>query len=97
MIGGASQLPPAVTCTEAILGLRISLHWALHVNAVVIDNMIKVILFILVMESEFYCYACIYLPSCEIVRHGVLLVCNISDPVVGVHVVDAQEIKSVNT
>lgn len=38
----------------------------------------------------------VYLPSCEIVRDGVLLVGYIGNPVVGVYIIDAEQIEAVD-
>ena len=38
----------------------------------------------------------IHLPTREIVRHGVLMVRHVGDPIVGIDVVDAEEIQAIN-
>lgn len=46
--------------------------------------------------SEFEPYLCVYLPSREIVWHGVHLVCDISDPIVRVYVADVEKVEAVH-
>ena len=40
--------------------------------------------------------AAVYLPSCEIVRDGVLLVGYIGNPIVGVYIIDAEQVETVD-
>ena len=47
-------------------------------------------------KSELECDFCVNLPAREIVGNGILLVGYVGNPVVRVHVVDAEQVESVN-
>ena len=52
------------------------------------------------MNYEFlklYQHFCVDLASCQVVGHGILLVGDVSNPIIAVDIVDAKDVQTVNT
>ena len=52
------------------------------------------------MNYEFlklYQHFCVDLASCQVVGHGILVVCDVGHPVVAVDIGDAEDVQAVNT
>src|SRR3712207_5591683 len=75
--GSSCHLSPAMTASDAMPGAIISCRCAALLRLCAI-SIIDMILFML----EVYCQSGIELPSCEIVRYGILLVCDVGNPIV---------------